>query len=240
MANQTDRVMEIIKRFNNNEIVCIKQLQNEEMWYNKSEKTIRRDLDIIKKHFPDSFHLVKCSKGCYKAITNSLFDNIVTPKTMSMLIQTFNIANRSQNLKNLNISKEDKIILESQIKSHLNIYEFKTTAIEHENDFKKFQLLENAIKYQKILTIKYTNLQDTKEIFITKPYKILFINGNFYLACEINREFMFSLLRISRIDNIIESNNSFNQKSVIKDFIKEINTPFPKFSENFKKKFNNY
>jgi len=235
MANQTDRVLELIKRFNNNEIVCIKQLQNEEMWYEKSEKTIRRDLDIIKKHFPNSFHLVKGATGCYKAITNSLFENIVNPKTMTMLIQTFNIANRSKILKTLNISKEEKTILESKIKEHSNIYDFKTTAIEKENDFEKFKTLERAIKYQKILNIKYNSLTNQTENFIIKPYKILFMNGNFYLACEvIDRDFEFSLFRISRIKKIIETPKTFNQKTIIKDFIKEINTPFPKFSDNFR------
>ena len=58
MANQTYRVLELIKRFNNNEQVCIESLQYEDMWEGKSEKTIQRDLDIIKKVFPDTFHLV--------------------------------------------------------------------------------------------------------------------------------------------------------------------------------------
>jgi len=59
MANQTYRVLELIKRFNNNEKVCIAQLQNESMWYGKSDKTIRRDLDIIKAVSPDTYHLIR-------------------------------------------------------------------------------------------------------------------------------------------------------------------------------------
>ena len=49
MANQTHRVLELIRRFNNNEKVCIPQLKNETMWYGKSDMAICRDLDIIKK-----------------------------------------------------------------------------------------------------------------------------------------------------------------------------------------------
>ena len=59
MANQTYKVLELIRRFNNNEIVCISQLQNEPMWSSfKDRKTIERDLAIIRKVFPDTFHLV--------------------------------------------------------------------------------------------------------------------------------------------------------------------------------------
>ncbi len=38
-----------------------------------SEKTIRRDLDVIKKHLPDCYDLIKGEKGCYKSITKNAF-----------------------------------------------------------------------------------------------------------------------------------------------------------------------
>jgi predicted DNA-binding transcriptional regulator YafY len=67
MANQTYRVLELIRRFNNNEKVCIAQLKNETMWEGKSDKTVPRDLDIIKAVFPETLHLIKGEQGCYKA-----------------------------------------------------------------------------------------------------------------------------------------------------------------------------
>ena len=112
MANQTYRVLELIKRFNNNEQVCISDLQYEDLWEGKSEKTIRRDLDIIKKVFPDTFHLIKGEQGCYKAVTNELFSNITSAENMSLLVQTFNIADRSNLFSDLNIDTADKSILE--------------------------------------------------------------------------------------------------------------------------------
>lgn len=54
-TNQTARVLELLKRFNNGEKVCIGTLQQDSLWYGKSEKTIRRDLDVIKKYFPEAF-----------------------------------------------------------------------------------------------------------------------------------------------------------------------------------------
>ena len=126
MANQTYRVLELIRRFNNNEKVCIDRLQQETMWLNKTEKTIRRDLDIIKATFPDTFHLIKGEQGCYKAITNELFSNITSTENMSLLVQTFNIAQRSNLFESLEINKSDKDIIERKIKESKNTYLFKT------------------------------------------------------------------------------------------------------------------
>ncbi|MEA3315153.1 MAG: hypothetical protein U9Q30_04800, partial [Campylobacterota bacterium] len=58
-TNQTSRVLELLKRFNNNEIISIDSLKNDYMWEGKSDKTIRRDLDVIKEYFPDSFELIR-------------------------------------------------------------------------------------------------------------------------------------------------------------------------------------
>ena len=63
MTNQTTRVLELLKRFNNNQKVCIDTLQQEYLWEAKSEKTIRRDLDVIKSIFPESFELIRGEKG---------------------------------------------------------------------------------------------------------------------------------------------------------------------------------
>ena len=77
-TKQTARVLELLKRFNNGEKVCIDALQQDTLWYGKSEKTIRRDLDVIKEYFPESFELIRGGhgeRGCYKAVTKGVFDN---------------------------------------------------------------------------------------------------------------------------------------------------------------------
>ena len=52
MTNQTTRVLELLKRFNDGQTVCIDALATQDLFYGKSEKTIRRDLDAIKESFP--------------------------------------------------------------------------------------------------------------------------------------------------------------------------------------------
>ena len=130
MSNQTHRVLELIRRFNNNEKVCIDRLKQELMWEGKSDKTIRRDLDIIKKVFPDTFHLIRGEQGCYKAVTRSLFENITSAEQLSLLVQTLNIADRSNLFDDLNIDTSDRTILEKQIKETKNIYLFKSKPYE--------------------------------------------------------------------------------------------------------------
>lgn len=156
MANQTYRVLEIIKRFNNNEKVCISQLQNEAMWENKSEKTIRRDLDIIKAIFPDTFHLISGEIGCYKAITNRLFANIITAQNLSLLIQTVNIAQRSNILDDLNIDNSDKKIIQKKIKESKNIYLFKSKPFENSIvDMELLRDIERSVYYKREMSIEY-------------------------------------------------------------------------------------
>ena len=95
ITSQTARVLELVRRFNKGETVCIEKLISEaqedidanclddNLWINNdekkpkpvSERTIRRDLDIIKKHLPDCYDLIKGEKGCYKSITKNAFDN---------------------------------------------------------------------------------------------------------------------------------------------------------------------
>ena len=100
MTNQTARVLDLLKRFNDGKLVCIKHLQNEYLWEGKSEKTIRRDLDVIKEIFPDSFELVRGGESsCYKAVTKSFFENFLDERTLSLLVQSFAIAQHSNLLK---------------------------------------------------------------------------------------------------------------------------------------------
>ena len=63
-TNQTARVLELIKRFNNGQKISIEALSNEDLWFGKSEKTIRRDLDVIHKYYPEcKFELIRGGKN---------------------------------------------------------------------------------------------------------------------------------------------------------------------------------
>jgi predicted DNA-binding transcriptional regulator YafY len=241
MTNQTARVLELLKRFNNNNIVCIKELQKEYLWQtadNKpmSEKTIRRDLNIIKAIFPESFELVRGGeKGCYKAITKQAFNNFMNPNNISLMVQTFNMAQRNNLFESLEIDKADKSIIESKVNDLKKIYEFKNKPFENKpNDFELFKKLESAVYHQKHIIIDYEVLGKIEKIEV-KPYKIVFMNENFYLACEVNHtDYSFSPFRISKIHSVFDTTKTFHKDFDIEEFILSIQTPFSKYTKNFR------
>jgi len=233
------RVLELLKRFNNGQQVCIKMLQNDTMWFGKSEKTIRRDLDVIKEYFPDSFELIrggKGEKGCYKAITKDVFSNFMDKDTIALMVQTFNIAQRNNVLESLDINDADKRIIESKIKKSKDCYEFITKPYEtKKNDIHLLKEIERAIHGRRYTTVNYKQGSDTVT-YEVKPYKIVFMNENFYLACEnTNAEYPFTIFRIINIENIKLNAKTFHLNPDIEDFIKYLQTPFPKYTPSFRK-----
>jgi predicted DNA-binding transcriptional regulator YafY len=235
-TNQTARVLELLKRFNNGEKVSIEALSNEALWYGKAERTIRRDLDVIKEYFPDSFELVKGEKGCYKAITKNAFDNFINAEFMSLMVQMFNLANKSDLFDNFNLNENDKKILESKIKDSKKYYEFKNKPFEtFKSDSVLLKELENKIKHQKYINIQY-EVNGKINKFEVKPYKIVFINENFYLACEIESEKLeFAMYRLSKIKSVEDTSKTFHKNIEIEDFIKDMQTPFSFYKRDYKK-----
>ena len=234
MTNQTKRVLELLKYFNNGKKVCINSLKYNPLWESKSEKTIRRDLDVIKEVFPDSFELIRGDKGCYKAITKKAFNQFLDKRNLSLLIQTFNIAQRSNLFSSLDINSSDKRIIESKLKESKKLYLFKTKPFESsKDDYNIMSKIESAIYHQKYINIEYLEREEIKSYKI-KPYKIIFINEIFYLACEVDNIYRFSIYRVSKIENIEDTNKNFYKDRDIEDFINFIQTPFAKYQENFR------
>lgn len=234
-TNPQARVLELLKRFNDNNVVCIEDLQNDPMWNNKCEKTIRRDLDVIKEYFPDSFKLIKGEKGCYKAITKDIFSNFMNKDNIALMVQTFNIAQRNNILQSLDINDEDKRIIEAKIKKSKDCYEFITKPYESKkSDVKLLKDIEGAINWKRYTTILYKQGDNIVE-YEVKPYKIVFMNENFYLACEnTNEEYPFTIFRLMNIESIQVHSKTFHINFDIDEFIKYLQTPFPKYTRNFK------
>ena len=240
ITNQTARVLELLKRFNDGQKVCIDTLEKDELWEGKSEKTIRRDLDVIKEYFPNAFELIRGGRGergCYKAVTQSTFDNFLKPDALSLLIQTFNIAQRSDLFDSFDMSSDERRILDSKVNQVNKYYEFKNKPLEtKKDDYKLFKKLENAIEFQKYLIVEYPDKNGVFEKKEVKPYKIVFIQENFYLACEVEHEqYEFSMFRISKIRSTEDTKKTYQKNPDINDFIKFMQTPFSIYRQDFRK-----
>jgi len=236
-TNQTARVMKLIQMFNDNQKVCIEQLQNEYLWEKKCDKTIRRDLDVLKEYFPESFELIRGEKGCYKAITKKSFENFMKPEVLSLMVQTFNMASRSNMFESFDLDASDKAIITSKVNELNTIYEFKNKPFENaKSDSNIFKILEGSIKFQKCIIIEYPAKTKLKKISV-KPYKILFMNENFYLTGEVENEpFDFSVFRISKIKTIEDTPRTYHKNLIVENFIKDIQTPFSLYSSDYKAK----
>lgn len=201
------------------------------------KKTIRRDLDVIKEYFPESFELIcggKGEKGCYKAITKDVFNNFIDKDTIAPMVQTFNIAQRNNVLQDLNISADEKRILEARIKKSKECYEFITKPYEtKKGDVALLKEIERAIDSKRYTTITQTEGDSSKE-YQVKPYKIVFMNENFYLACE-SEEYPFSIFRLTNIFKIKLHTKTFHINPDIESFIKHMQTPFSKYTPEFRK-----
>ena len=155
---------------------------------------------------------------------------------MSLMVQMFNLANKSDLFSNFDLNEKDKKILESKIKDSNEYYEFKNKPFENfKSDSVLLKKLENTIKLQKYIKIEY-EINGKINKFEVKPYKIIFINENFYLACEIEHEKLeFAMYRISKIKSIEETSKTYHKNREIEDFIKDIQTPFVFYRRNYKK-----
>lgn len=238
------RVLELLKRFNDGQLICIDALANDPLWYGKSEKTIRRDLDVIKEYFEDSFELVRRGDkgemgGCYKAVTKDVFESFMNKDTLALMVQTFNIAQRNNILQSLDISDADKRILQNKIEKSNECYEFISKPYERKKgDEKLLKDLEKAINWKRYITIEHIEQSGIVKHEL-KPYKIVFINENFYIACENTKHekeniSKYSIFRINNIKSVQMHSKTFHQDLDLKDFIKNLQTPFATYEFPFR------
>lgn len=251
-TKQTRRILEMLNMLNNNQKISIYELIEkakedaedgvENYWVNSqnkalSEKSIRRDIDIVRKFFPLACELISGEKGCYKAITKQAFENFMTPEVLSLMALTFSMASKSDLFDNFDLDEDDKKIVSKELKKINEVYEFKNKPFESTSmDRNILRVLERSIETGKCITVEYPTRNGMEKIK-AKPYKILFMSENFYLACESeqNEEYRFSLYRISKIKTIEETSKTYQKNLELVEFIKDIQTPFAVYKPGYKK-----
>ena len=94
--------------------------------------------------------------------------------------------------------------------------------------------LENAIHNKRYVKITYKTAIG-EDIYLLKPYKIIFMNENFYLATENPDErYKFTMLRLAQIKYVELQKEQFHHNPDIKEFIKHLQTPFPLYKPQFR------
>ena len=230
------RILWLLKKLNCGEIIDTAQ---DELWVNEKDdtprlnyKTIRRDFDAIKSVFGE-IEIKRTDPGCYQAINTNLLDDLLDERKRNVLKIIYTML--AKNSQKFNETSK-KTAISQTINESLGVYDFITSPIETELDKSVIKTLEDAIRYRKKLAIEYTptNRSDSKKFKEVKPYKILLINENLYLANS-NNEYDFSLFRIAGIVNLeVIKGETFNHDYNIDDFIKNIQTPFAVFSHEWR------
>ena len=210
------RTIEILKSLNNGHTLCVSQLSSA---YEVSDRTIRRDFELLKEVFGD---FVSKKGECYQAYSKVLLENVLSATdlmTLANIVNLFGITDKESM-----ISDKTKCLIEKS----MSVYDFKSRPFENIQNKEVIKKLEHAIKFNKELKISY---KTERPIIKTRfnPYKILFLNENFYLVGENASKPQFEFRRISMIVEASFTNKTFNTHPDIQHFIKNLQTPWASY-----------
>ncbi len=222
----TCRILEILKELDEGKSLHVKHLACK---YDTSIRSIQRDLELIKSIYGDI--LISPEKGEYKAVSKTMLQKTLNSTELYMLKNILKLSEKSK----LDLSKNlDDEVKRGLIKEEINSpYLFKQKPYEEVFVHReKFKQLEFAVKFKKQIKIKYNNYKKIN-YFTLKPYKIVFMSENFYLASEYRKE-RYILSRIAMIENIEFTGKDFHINYDLMDFICSIQSPWATYKPNYK------
>ncbi|MEJ2437507.1 MAG: WYL domain-containing protein [Sulfurovaceae bacterium] len=163
------RTIEILKELNAGKKLCVTNLATA---YEVSDRTIRRDFELIKELFGD---FMSKEGECYQAYKKVLLEEVLNATDLMTLANIVNLFGIIQ--KESLISEKTQALIEQS----MSVYDFKSRPFENVKDREILKKLEHSIKFKKEIKIRYrTERAITQDRF--QPYKILFLNENFYLV----------------------------------------------------------
>lgn len=212
------RTIEILKMLNEGKKLCVSQLA---MSYEVSDRTIRRDFELIKELFGD---FMSKEGECYWAYEKVLLQEVLNAKdlmTLANIVNLFGLTSMQSHIS----GKTEALVQKS-----LMVYDFKTRPFENMQNHEVIKDIEHAIKFNKEIKMVYqTAIKEIHQRF--HPYKILFLNENFYMVGENVSKNQFQFLRVSMIISVAFTKKSFYQHQDIQQFIETIQTPWSGFGK---------
>lgn len=212
------RLFIILDRLNKGNTICIKQFSEE---FEVSDRTIRRDMELIKETWGD---IMTKEGDCYRGHKKTILEDLLKGTDLSSLYYALHIIEAGK----LNITV-DKTVKKLTEKSK-EIYLFKNKPFEEIKEKDILSSLEKAIKFKHKITVHYKGNRGISE-FDVNPYKILFLNENFYLAGEVDKDEPFILMRISLIEAVELKSDTFYKDNALAYFIDNVQTPWAKFTK---------
>ena len=207
------RTIEILKHLNEGKKLCISQLA---VVYEVSDRTIRRDFELIREIFGD---FMSKEGECYQAYHTVLLDKVLHATdlmTLANIVNLFGVTQR-QSL----IGEQTKAL----IKKSMSVYDFKSRPFEHIGNHEVVKKLEHAIKFRKTIKLRYRTERTISQTLFN-PYKILFLNENFYLVGINHSKESVEYRRISMIEEVTYTPKTFFIEKEVADFFQKLQTPW--------------
>lgn len=224
-ASSMNRVSIIVSRLNEGKRLSTASLAVE---FETSDRTIRRDIALIKEVFGD--FLIN-DNGTIYAIKRDILDDVLTPDELSLLKGALGLAERGGLSLTKKMEKKEREKLTGKISEYEKLYTFKTRPFEEFNSRPElFRELERTVKFHQEIRIDY--LRDGEaSVFVARPYSIVFLNENFYLASELFHEGVPSLLlsRVAMIQSIESTGELFRPDPLFMKFVENFQTSWARY-----------
>ncbi len=212
------RTIEILKHLNEGKLLCVTRLAAE---YEVSDRTIRRDFELIRELFGD---FMSKEGECYRAYDKVLLDNVLHATDLMTLANIVNLFGVTQ--KQSLISEQTKAL----INKSLEVYDFKSRPFENMQNLDVVKKLEHAIKFTKEIKMQYKT-ERTAFWSLFHPYKILFLNENFYLVGINASKNVVEYRRITMIEEVQYTKKSFFIDRDVADFFAKLQTPWAAYGK---------
>jgi len=215
------RTLQILNRLNTGKKLSLTELSYE---YDVSERTIRRDIEILREEYKD---FIKKDGNFYYAVKQDLLSNVLSGKDLSILLNIIHLFSSTGN--KIELPEELKKIY----KDNTNVYNFVNKPFEEIKNKETMYKIEKAIIDKRVCEIDYLNeVKKTTTKIELKPYKILLLNENFYVFGETNNKHKYAMYRIGLVKEFKLLPSNFYPKPELLRFTNNIQTPFAKFTKN--------
>lgn len=223
-------ILSIIKELSSGNEICIKSFAER---LNVSERSVDRYIKDIEQFFGEG-SVTKVKRGCYASLNSDLFKNMLlvegrNREEIEKLYDLINLVNPGF----IEVLPEGFRKVLKKLQGDLSkIYKIKENPFEEFCETAVLGKLKFAIRHNRYCDIRYDNGIVQEPYPDTKPFRIVFSEGNWYLAAivqddSINNGFRF--LRIGFIKSLDVKSGTFYKVTDAEDFIESFQTLFSDF-----------
>jgi predicted DNA-binding transcriptional regulator YafY len=191
--------------------------------YEIKERTFQRYIKELKEHFQEN--LIKIDKMCYRLKSVESLKGFLANHDIQNIVDLYTMIN--PNILTILDEDEKKLVNKLQDKNK-EIYQVDQEPFELFNNQNILDAIKFAIKNRRYIDITY-QLEHPIVFTMLKPFKIVFSQGNWYLATHDSNEELnggFRWLRISFIKHVERHTKTYHKDTKLLQFINHFQTIF--------------